>query len=247
MKRFATETSYFLNRVIFGFLFVPGILWACRELIAMYFTGTHGVSLSDTYVQFYSRLDSPVTWMWVLSPYMVFLLVRPRSRPVNMRYHESVTRPVAKNTDNPGLDIHGQTPLHLAAMIDNVAIVHMLADGGANIEAVDFGNGARPLHNAAVKGCVNVCAFLINRGADIDAQTAAGDTALHLAAANRHFDVVSLLLRHHADTGICNNAGFSAGQFAIASGYSYSTVDEAVQQHTGNDWHYSRMTGSGDR
>ena len=80
MKRLATEITYLLNRVIVGGLFVPGILWSVNELLARYLTGKQTVSLMDYYQQFYSRLDSPVTWLWILSPYLLFLLTRPRAR-----------------------------------------------------------------------------------------------------------------------------------------------------------------------
>jgi len=62
MKQLTTEIIYLLNRVIFGLLFVPGILWAIDELLSRYYTGNKTGLFTDYYLQFYSRLDSPVTW-----------------------------------------------------------------------------------------------------------------------------------------------------------------------------------------
>ena len=254
MKRLGTEIKYFLNRAIFGFLFVPGILWGLNELLARYYTGSTTLTITGYYMQFYSRLDSPLTWLWIMSPYLIFLLTRPRARS-NVEKTQSSLRNAArkghneavKSLLNEGTDVHtvnvrGQTPLHLAAMTDNVDVVRMLVDGGADIDVADPGNDIKPLHNAATNGCTNVCEFLLKHGADMDAQTAEGDTALHLAATNKHFDVVSLLLSFHADHGIKNNAGITAEQIATAR--DYTAIVDTIQQHSNNEWQYPRMANS---
>ena len=250
MKQLTTEIIYLLNRVIFGLLFVPGILWAIDELLSRYYTGNKTELFTDYYLQFYSRLDSPVTWLWVVSPYLIFLLVRPRSgsnigkaqssrRDAATREHrKSVKSLIDADSDSHASIVHGQTRLHLAAMTDNVAIVHMIIDGGTDVNVADPGNGIRPLHISATKGCVNVCEFLLKHGADMDAQTAEGDTALHLAAANKHIDVVSLLLSFHADPTLKNNAGITAEQTATARGYT--SIRDLIQQHSNSEWQYPR-------
>lgn len=250
MKRLTTEIIYLLNRVIFGLVFVPGILWAIDELLASYYTGNKTVLLTDYYLQFYSRLDGLVTWLWVVSPYLIFLLVRPRVHSnvekaqssrhaaASKGHRESVTSQLDAGTDIHASITHGQTRLHLAAMTDNVAIVHMIIDGGADINVADPGNGIRPLHISATKGCVDVCEFLLKHGADMDAQTAEGDTALHLAAANKHLDVVSLLLGFHADPILKNNAGLTAEQTATTRGYT--SIGDLIQQHSNNKWQHPR-------
>jgi len=248
MKRLATELSHLLKRAIFGFVFVPGILWGINELLARYYTGSSTLSLADYYTQFYSRLDSPLTWLWIASPYLLFLLTRPRARSkvekaqsslrdaASKGHDEAVKSLIDEGTDVHAINVRGQTPLHLAAMTDNVAIVHMLVDGGADIDVADPGNNIRPLHNAATNGCTNVCEFLLKHGADMDAQTAKGDTPLHLAAANRHFDVVSLLLSFHANHSIKNNTGVTAEQIATAK--NYTAIVDLIQQHSNNEWPY---------
>jgi Ankyrin repeats (3 copies)/Ankyrin repeat len=251
MKRLATEITYLLNRVIFGFIFIPGILWSVNELLARYLAGKQTVSLMDYYLQFYSRLDNPLTWLWVLSPYLLFLLTRPRARVKTAKVQSPLHKAASKGHEetvkallDEGVKVHatnirGQTPLQLAAMTDNVEVVRMLIDGGANIDIADPLNGARPLHNSATKGCTKVCELLLKHGADMDAQTDQGDTALHLAAANKHADIVSLLLSFHADHAVKNNAGFTAEQIATAR--DYTAIVSLIEQHAGSEWQYPRM------
>ena len=250
MKRLTTEITYLLNRVIVGGLFVPGILWSVNELLAHHLTGRQTLSLMDYYQQFYSRLDSPITWLWILSPYLIFLLTRrPRAKVENAqsllghvaskRHKGTAKLLIDEGANVPALNLHGQSPLHLAAIIDNVKVVRILINSGADIDAADPVNRIRPLHNAAKNGCPNVSEFLLKHGADMDARTATGDTALHLAATNKHFDVVSLLLSFHADHGIKNNAGITAEQIATAR--DYTAIVDTIQQHSNNEWQYPRM------
>ncbi|MGB5179051.1 MAG: ankyrin repeat domain-containing protein [Gammaproteobacteria bacterium] len=257
MKRLATEITCLLNRVIVGCLLVPGILWSLNELLARYLAVKQTVSLMDYYLQFYSRLDSPLTWLWVLSPYLLFLLTRPRARVKTGKAQPSLHKAASEGHEetvkvriDEGARVHatnvrGQSPLHLAAMTDNVEVVRMLIDGGANIDASEPGNSIRPLHNAATNGCTRVCEFLLKHGADMDARTAQGDTALHLAATNRHADIVSLLLSFHADHAISNSAGFTAEQIATARGYN--NIADLIRQHSSSEWQYPRMAYSRSR
>ncbi len=257
MKRLATEASYFLNRIIAGCLLVPGILWSLNELLARYLTDTQTVSLMDYYLQFYSRLDSPLTWLWLLLPYLLFLLTRPRARVKTEKAQPSLHKAASKGHEEivkvlvdeaakvHTTNVRGQSPLHLAAMTDNVKVVRMLIDGGADIDVTEPGNSIRPLHNAATNGCARVCEFLLKHGADMDAQTAQGDTALHLAATNRHADTVSLLLSFHANHALGNNAGVTAEQIATARGYE--GIVELIRQHSSNEWPYPRLAYSNSR
>ena len=257
MKQLTTEITYLVNRVIVGCLFVPGILWSVNELLARYLTAKQTVPLIDYYLQFYSRPENPVTWLWVLSPYLIFLLTRPRTRVKSEQAQPLLDNAAGKGNEEivrvaidegasvQTINVRGQTPLHLATMTDNVEVVRMLIDGGADIDVAEPGNKLRPLHNAAKNGCPHVCEFLLKHGADMDVQTARGDTALHLAAANGHADIVSLLLSFHANHAISNNAGLTAEQIAATRGHD--SIVNRIQQHSRNEWQYPRMVNSSNR
>ena len=257
MKRLTTELTYLVNHAIVGCLFVPGILWSLNELLARYLTDGQTVSLMDYYQQFYSRPASPITWLWILSPYLIFLLSRPRGnikletapsplRNAACKRHVGTVKVLMDEGANvQAMNARGQSPLHLAAMTDNVEVVRMLVDGGADIDVAEPGNKVRPLHNAAKNGCPHVCEFLLKHGADMDAQTARGDTALHLAAANGHADIVSLLLSFHANHAASNSAGFTAEQIATTRGHN--RIIDMIQQHSSSEWQYPRMVNSSHR
>lgn len=77
-------------------------------------------------------------------------------------------------------------------------IVHHKGSRGQINEADDDGNTA--LFNAASRGFEDICACLIENGADLAHQNKTLKTALHFAIAGNHFPVVKLLLDSGADT-----------------------------------------------
>ncbi len=70
-----------------------------------------------------------------------------------------------------------------------------LLDGGA---PVDEAGAAHPLHFASMSGQFEAARILIERGANVDADSALG-TPLSVAAGRKHTDIVELLLTHGAD------------------------------------------------
>ncbi|CAF3138304.1 unnamed protein product [Rotaria sp. Silwood2] len=59
--------------------------------------------------------------------------------------------------------------------------------------------GNTPLFGAAKKGHVEICEYLIDNGADVNAITMTGATPLYTATEEGHLEVVVLLIRHGAD------------------------------------------------
>lgn len=80
-------------------------------------------------------------------------------------------------------------------------------------------NGMSPLQNACYKGDMDICKFLIERGADVNAnEHVHGYTALMFAALGGHCNIVSLLLDSGASTSAVNSVGRTASAMAAFVG-----------------------------
>jgi ankyrin repeat protein len=109
---------------------------------------------------------------------------------------------------NPLPTYTGWTPLHCAAEGGHVAVIDLLLERGADVNAAnDAAGGQRPLHVAAQHGHAAAAARLLERGADVRAPIAGGETALHLAARQHHAAVVRLLLERGADANARTEQG----------------------------------------
>ena len=88
----------------------------------------------------------------------------------------------------------------------------LLLDRGAKVDARD-GDGATPLHNAAIGGHAEVAALLLDRGADKEARDGESEaTPLYHAAAWGRNAVVELLLKRGANVNARSKAGVTAGR-----------------------------------
>lgn len=97
-------------------------------------------------------------------------------------------------------DPFGYSPLHFAAQHNHTAVVTVLLEHGATVDACDC--GATPLHRAAYAGSYECCELLLKAGSDpnrVDTSFMDNRTALHKAAASGHRRVMDLLLTHGAD------------------------------------------------
>jgi ankyrin repeat protein len=104
-------------------------------------------------------------------------------------------RPDAKNS-------FGAAPLAEAVKIDNLEVVEALLKGGANVEAANA-DGESALMLAARNGDLPIAQTLLKHGASSDPREGwRGQTALMWAAAERHPEIVDLLLAHHAKVSI---------------------------------------------
>jgi ankyrin repeat protein len=88
----------------------------------------------------------------------------------------------------------GPTPLFIAACHDRVAVVRLLIERRATLDATG-GYGLTPLHCAAAHGRAAIARLLIEAGARVDAVANGGATPLHLAVKGGHAELVQLLLR----------------------------------------------------
>jgi ankyrin repeat protein len=95
-------------------------------------------------------------------------------------------------------DSYSRTPLSWAAEKGHQAVVQLLLEKGADIEAKDIKYGRTPLLWAGW-GRKTVFQLLLEKGANIEAKNNNGQTLLLLAALHGHKAVVQLLLEKGAD------------------------------------------------
>ena len=112
---------------------------------------------------------------------------------------------------------YGRSPLHEASINDHVDICEVLLLSGANIEALDQGNGT-PLHDASRCGSYNVLKFLIKKGANVNIKNKDGETPLHLALREGNSNEAQLLMSSGADLFAEDNDGDTPLHCACDSG-----------------------------
>lgn len=105
---------------------------------------------------------------------------------------------------------YGDTPLMLAALKGDLPTVRALQAGGAALNK----SGWTPLIYAATGGHDDVVTFLLQHGAEIDAQAPNGTTALMMAIHEHHPDTARLLIASGANVSHRNQEGASALEWA---------------------------------
>lgn len=98
-------------------------------------------------------------------------------------------------------DSHDHNALMYAVFRHDVIMIDFLASKGANVNAKSFndsGSGITPLMVATDDGNIETVAALIKNGADVQAQTSRGNTALSVAKAHRFTEIENLLRKSGA-------------------------------------------------
>jgi uncharacterized protein len=87
---------------------------------------------------------------------------------------------------------YGDTPLHVAAIRGDVAMIRALLDAGAEIN-VNGELGYTPLHEAVEQGHAEAVRVLVERGASKDVLTEDGQSPLETAALSGDAEITRLL------------------------------------------------------
>ena len=109
-----------------------------------------------------------------------------------------------KNID---LDIQADdknTPLSLSVYEDQLEVVNVLLELGANVNNADHENDT-PLHYAVINGNLEMVAKLIEHGADVCARNAFQITPVWIAAYRNYPLILKLLLYNFADPMVCSS------------------------------------------
>lgn len=99
-------------------------------------------------------------------------------------------------------NMQGQTALHLAAQSLDSMSIQDLVRRGAEVDTLDA-EGNTPLlaldYSLHFPEMLNVVRLLLEAGANLDATSSNGDTALHMSAANHRVEIMEQLLKSGAD------------------------------------------------
>ena len=128
-------------------------------------------------------------------------------------------------------DSKGSTALHMAAAADHFDVAELLIAAKAEVHAVSGSHdGCRtPLHCASQAGHVLLSSMLLACNADINKATSSGDTAISLAARNRHLDILRLCMNAKADINASNNQRETA-LFLAVSANAFPIVQALVER-----------------
>lgn len=104
-----------------------------------------------------------------------------------------------------------ENALMLAAFVGDVDLVKKLVnDKHATVQK----DGWSAIHYAATNGNLDIVKFLIDKKADVDAESPNGTTPLMMACKYGHIQVVKYLLDHDADLSVANQQKLTAIDFA---------------------------------
>ncbi|MCJ7476145.1 MAG: ankyrin repeat domain-containing protein, partial [Wolbachia endosymbiont of Homalodisca vitripennis] len=88
---------------------------------------------------------------------------------------------------------------------------------GADINAKDNTFSRTPLHDAVIKGHLEIVKYLIEKGTDVDIRDGWNNSSLQHAASNSHLDIVKYLVEKGADLMDKNNTGNTLLHFATGN------------------------------
>lgn len=119
--------------------------------------------------------------------------------------------------------------LHFLAYFGVPGKARRLLEQGANINGQENALGVTPLHCAVHQGNDEMVEFLLECGANGNATTADGQTALHIASQRGHRRCMKLLFAQHVDLHIVDYEGAPSLHAAVGTATDESTVPLLVK------------------
>merc|ERR1712137_276032 len=102
-----------------------------------------------------------------------------------------------------------------AAANNNVKRLNELLELGVDVNQIDTDTGNTALHMACTKGQKHAIFFLVDQGADIEAQNKKGSTPLHMLVTHRFNTLVTWLVKQGADITTEDARGFTPYDMAL--------------------------------
>jgi ankyrin repeat protein len=122
------------------------------------------------------------------------------------------------------IEATGATPLYIAAKEGHVAVMTVLLDKGAAIDAKADDAGT-PLTISALNGHAGAVELLLDRGAAVEGFSKGGATALVLAGQSGHASIVQMLLKKGAAVDAKDDDGFTP----LARAVQHRDVESAMR------------------
>jgi ankyrin repeat protein len=204
---------------MFGFLTSSKFSNKIKYLVYLYVLIGFNLTLSSSYDDFFKAIefDDPATVQQLLqrgfdpntptADLQTPLILAIQKGSVRVSQVLVTSPQLQVNRPNP----NNETPLMLAALKKQEALVQLLIQRGADVNRP----GWTPLHYAATTGHVAIIRMLLEHHAYIDAESPNGTTPLMMAAHYGTPEATKLLLEEGADPLIKNSQGFTALDFAV--------------------------------
>lgn len=128
----------------------------------------------------------------------------------------------------------GETLLNIAVSHQNISLVRVLADAGADVNAMDYLENT-PMHMAAERGMAEAVNILLTHDAYADLPNIMGTTPIMAAAQNGHTEIAALLAETGANPGQRDYAGIAANDYGnyqmhFSDPYMQSEVDFLMEE-----------------
>lgn len=119
---------------------------------------------------------------------------------------------------NPNITSDSMTPLHMAAMVNSIAVAKTLLSKGAHIESKNK-NGETALMLASCSGHTDMVRMLLAKGARINTQNNSLNSPLQAAAKYGFDDMIIVLLENGADVEMKDNEGRTSIGMAVGDNH----------------------------
>ncbi|CAH8636662.1 unnamed protein product, partial [Heterobilharzia americana] len=136
-----------------------------------------------------------------------------------------------RGADKEHRDKKSHTPLHTAVCANQRAVVALLLDCGADIEAQVDRTKDTALSIACSHGKLEIVEELLNRGANKEHRNISDYTPLSLAASGGYVEVIQLLLRHGAEINSRTGSKLGISPLMLASMNGHTAAVRLLLEH----------------
>jgi ankyrin repeat protein len=141
-----------------------------------------------------------------------------QSNAVSIPTHIGEASQTALTSSQPDTTAHETSDaFSIAVASGDIASVKAQLAQGADLERENDADGRTPLFVAVGNMRLDMASFLLEKGANVQAQDKFGMTPLHVAVQSRQKEMVALLLKHAANPNARDARGISPFQLARAN------------------------------